>query len=172
MPRPLVFLLIAAIGGPLGYTARGAMEPIPDRAAAMVDLFIAHCLPLSKGLPAPMTDNLIALGDIPHLHQLADPSSQIILELGPDSCSVDDALLNLRQTDRDKLESSVIAMVETEWPNLHDAAKQGLSGWQVFKVWNDKAFFIQAKTILTLTRFQNVGEDATTALSIHFPNAK
>jgi hypothetical protein len=165
MARPAIFALIAAIGLPLGYFGREALEQPPDRAAAMVQLFETYCLPLAFRNSAPTMDALVKLTGMQIVNQWVDPKSKLMVELTEGHCKVSDSLAFMNNAEREKLDAAIPLAIKSDLPKLKETAVEGMEGWDSFRIWSDAS-----RTFgVSLSRFETTGQDARTELTLIVP---
>lgn len=170
LKRLTIFLLITLIGAPLGYFARGAIEPPPDRPAEMVKLFTTYCLPMAKGQQSPDPKDLVALNSIPHLSEWVDPTSKLLLTRSSQSCSVSDELVRLSTAERLAVETAMPGLIQNELPGFKPTpSNRLLKNWDKVLDWQDSNRHDARRATITLHRFAKTGVEGATAILLRVP---
>lgn len=170
LKRPAIFLLIAVIGAPLGYFARGAMEPAKDRAAAMISLFATYCLPMAQTQQPPAPNDLLPLNVLPHMPEWIDPASKLLLGLDPQRCGVSDELMQFNAAERLAVAAAVPNLIESKLPGFKPSPPVfSVESWDLFLIWADSNRHDAKRATVTFTRFAKAGDTAATGLNLRVP---
>ncbi|MEO9819500.1 MAG: hypothetical protein ABJ370_00025 [Paracoccaceae bacterium] len=169
------FGLVVVGGLVLGLGGRHYFETKQDRVSAAIGLFERVCVPVSLQGDIEAAPDLSDLVPVGLRHSWADPTSQFILTLDENRCSISDILLYLNAQEQVRFDMLVGELVASAFPMLEADDVDGAPEGGKFQLWSQSGQDGGQKWGVLLTRWPEQDTDldgdfdqAHTVLSVSF----
>lgn len=168
MRRSVFLAIVVMLGLPTGFLVRSELEANPDRATQAIELFKTNCIPFGRQQKTPPMSGLVRVASVGKSESWADPQSQLLLELDRRSCTISDALTHMNAVERASWAEQASEMVTDSFPMLRKEEIPMAARWDLFLSWFEFGRQDPRRWGVTLIRWAESGEEATTLLRLSF----
>ena len=167
MNKPIAIAAAIAFGLPLGYFAREALRPVPDRVSLAITLFENHCVPFARQEKVRLATGLVPLPPDDAGALWADPKGGFAVQFSGNHCVVYDLNQIMSAPERAAFVEAGAMLVQEQFPMLDNSDFVSTEGWDYINGWFEHPLGDPKRWGVLIYRFYADGPESHTTLAVN-----